>query len=196
MSSVSNISLTLVQQPTQSFPPTATTPYKGAIHDASVGLHGTNNTLFLWETGCRNNQTWNCDQACLDSDESSEMVWNSNDGLSTLRNCLVYPIIATAASLGWLVEDPPGLLNHFGVSPSDAVSVDPAQSNETLTSAWSVVNDCLARICDALYGSNSIQECLDYSGARTNYHMGPTDDLWNPRLVSLISKLPAFKKTC
>jgi hypothetical protein len=186
MSSASNISLTLVQQPTQSSPPTATSLYEDAVHDASVGLVGANNTLFLWETGCRSNQAWNCDQACSGSDESYKMVWNSKDNLSTLRNCLVYPLIATAASQGWLVQDPPGLLNRFGISPSDAVSVDPEEGNGTLEEAWPVVNDCIRNMCDALYGSNSTQKCLNYSGPQTDYYIGPSNNIWNPRLVSLM----------
>lgn len=192
MSSVSNISLTLVQQPTQSHLPTATPLYDDAVYDASVGSPGANNTLFLWEAGCRSNQTWNCDQACSNSNESYEMVWNSNDDLSTLRNCLVYPLLATAASHGWLVEEPPGLLDRFGISPGDMVSVDSAASNDTLEEAWDVVNDCLYQMCNALYGSDSSQKCHDYNTTRTNYHIGPVDHLWNPKLVRSTPGFPRF----
>lgn len=175
---MANISLTLVQQPIQSLPPLATFPYDDVVRGASTGLPGTNNTLFLWETGCRINETWNCDAAYSNTDEGYNTVWKSTDALPTLRNCLVYPIVATAASEGWLIEDPPGLLDHFGITPSNIIP-----DSEAETVPWNVVNSCLSTICNALYGGNSSEKCLDTGGGPTRYHIGPADEPWIPELV-------------
>lgn len=202
MSSVSNASLTVIQRPTQTpgedgyFLEPKNYFYDLAVDDA-LGSNGsfnqrfieashTNSTLFLWESGCQINGTKNCSLACSDSQESRNMIWNTPDEMLTLHNCLLYPILATAALYGWLVQDPPGLLEQFSIQASEILSINPEVSLRENEIAWPIVNDCLSSMCIRLYGIEALEECKlkDFS-RETAYACGPSDNLWHPTLVRL-----------
>lgn len=166
MSSASNLSLTLVQRTSQSTLPGEIYSYSDAFSDA-VGTNLSeysgspgvaNNTLFLWESGCRVNGTWNCTLACSESETAYSMVWNSSETMFTLHNCLLYPIIATAAFHGWLVEDPPGLLDKFTIS-SNVAPIDVAADFSENEAIWSVVNGCLVEMCYRTNGYAAKELC-------------------------------------
>lgn len=201
------LSLTLKEQPTQS--PIIERPYtyEDAFSDAlgqdytSYSSHGRyagspdfrNNTLFLWESGCRTNGTWNCTLACSDSEQGRNMVWNSSEAMFTLQNCLVYPMLLNATAHGWLVEDPPGLLDKFNIIPDDIktnYTTDFAPSSRVRP----VIDRCLAASCASLPhygrcvldddGNSSHNPWID----RSAYLIGPVDQKWRPSVVSIAFK--------
>lgn len=190
-SSLSHVSLTVVLQPTQSAISTEPYLYSDAVNDALgngyshyIGSpESRNNTLFLWESGCRIGDTWNCTLACSDSETGLNMVWNSSDAMFTLQNCLVYPILATAAAYEWLEQDPPDLLDNFGITPHEMMPINTTTDAERSGSAWPVINGCLKRACSPFNGYKAEDECSGYDTRSTAYLAGSTDNVWNVSLV-------------
>lgn len=122
--------LTLIRQPIQTFVPSEGYTYSDAVNDALGFEEGpgtslfidsshASDTLFLWESGCLMNGTNDCGLACSYSEEGLNMVWNSPNAMFTLHKCLVYPILATAAERGWLVQEQNDLLARFNISASN-----------------------------------------------------------------------------
>lgn len=201
MTSTTNLSLTLTRQPVL---PLETMALLGEYgYEAAIsGAFGrgpetlllddssnTNNTVFLWELGCLVNGTPNCTSSCLDPHQSPSLVWNSPESMLTLHNCLLYPILATAAAHGWLVEDPPGLMGKFNISSSDILPID---FNGTLINppAWSAVHNCVYSMCKLLDGTQADDRCTFHNTPNyTAYTLGPAVRPWTPYLVRLVQNL-------
>jgi hypothetical protein len=192
----SSASLTVVLRPTQSVVTTESYLYEDALYDARGygsysdypgSPHPGNNTLFLWESGCRVGETWNCTLACLDLEAGPNMVWNSSEAMFTLQNCLVYPILATAAAHDWLVQDTPGLLDKFEIPSRDILPTNTTTEDLKLsTSAWPVINGCLQRVCAPLNGEDSEYSCSRPDTKRTRYRAGPQDSPWLVNMVRFL----------
>lgn len=207
-----NLQLTVKAQPAQSVLPDQAYLYHDAVFDAlGVAMEsGGNaneepyagspapvfNTLFLWESGCRFNESWNCTRACLDPYIGPGMVWSAADAMFTLHNCLLYPLLANSSFHGWLVEDPPGLLDTFGISALDLTGDEGFKAWGANVSTLPVVQDCITAMCDLVYDEPSLSVCSEPSGLgwlswSTAYGVGPTDDLgsidhlWRPVIVRL-----------
>jgi hypothetical protein len=200
--SSSNVSLTVVLQPTQSVVPTESYLYQDALYDA-LGMNLSDytgspqhreNTLFLWESGCRTGETWNCTLACSDTEAGRNMVWNSSEAMFTLHNCLVYPVLATAVAHEWLVQDPPDLLDKFGISSHDLLTANATTGKAELNeSAWPVINGCLQRVCAPFSGSQNLDQCTRHETQSTTFYSGPQDDSWNISLVRHLAQRTAFR---
>ena len=203
--STSTLLLTVKLQPTQAVVSEEPYLYEDALRDVegydyfsgyseSSRIH--NNTLHLWQSGCRAGETWNCTLACSDPDTGPSMVWNSPEAMFTLHNCLAYPILATAAAHGWLVQDPPGLLDSFGILSDDVLPFNlTAGVSMTSTSAWPVINGCLQRVCTEFNGDQAGSDCFGLDIHRTSYRAGPLDTLWNVSLVSLSKQFFAASRS-
>lgn len=59
------------------------------------------------------------------------MVWNSTDAMFTLQNCLLYPILASAAAQSLLVQDPPRLLEKYGIDTNNTLDIGSASNATT-----------------------------------------------------------------
>lgn len=200
MSSTVAFPLTLISQPIQTFAPSVTYTYDDALNDA-LGLRTgpgtslfidpsqTNNTLFLWESGCIIDGMKDCGLACSSSEEGLRALWNSPDAMFTMHNCMVYPILATAASYGWLVEKPSGLLERFNISISDMLSKNENLSFPKSPEPWKAVNTCIKTMCNLLYGTRANENncTMDGWGYKTSYTFGAQRPLWSPTMVSLSS---------
>jgi hypothetical protein len=101
------------------------------------------NRVYLWQSGCLVNDVWNCDLAC----STPTHVWNDTNATFTYQNCLLQPILALSAAQQWLVQDPPGLLNKYGISTNLTASIgdDPQHALQ-----WPVVKRCTERFCDEI----------------------------------------------
>lgn len=198
------VSLTLKEQPTQSVIHNQSYTYEDALNDAlgeeQFG-HGekypgspdyiNDNAVFLWESGCRVNETWNCTLACTNSRIGRNMVWKSSDAMFTLHNCLVYPIILNATRQGLLFEDPPGLLDKFNII-HDSASNDTELSigHESNTNPLPVVNGCLWALCDLLSDNKrAYHACAPYGHKKyraysTSFEIGPPQQTYFPHIVS------------
>jgi hypothetical protein len=192
----STASLTVVLQPTPTADTIESYLYEDALDDArgygsagdySGSPHLGNNTLFLWESGCRVGETWNCTLACADLKAGPNMVWNSSEAMFTLHNCLVYPILATAAAHDWLVQDPAGLLDKFKIPSHDILPTNATTEDlELSASAWPVINGCLKKVCAPLNAEDVEHECSGPDTKRTRYLAGPQDSPWNVNLVRFL----------
>lgn len=190
-SSLFNSSLTVVLQPTQPAIPTQLYLYSDAVNDALGNGHSDyiaspeprNNTLFLWESGCRIGDTWNCTLACSDSETGLNMVWNSTGAMFTLQNCLVYPVLATAAAHEWLEQHPADLLEKFGITPHEMMPISTTTDTERSASAWPAIGGCLKRACTQFNGYKAEDECSGHDTHFPGYLAGSADNVWNVSLV-------------
>lgn len=185
MSTMSAPSLTLVER--EALP--SETPYAYLFNDAVSDAFGWNasgfagspahksDTLFLWESGCKIGDTWNCTTACLDPAQGPDMVWNSTDAMFTLQNCLLYPILASAAAQRLLVQDPPGLLEKYGIDINDNLSAESAPNG---TAHFPVLESCVQDFCIEIAGRKE-PSCSpwDYQ----NGTGGPDYAPWIPKSV-------------
>jgi hypothetical protein len=188
--SPSNVSLTVFLQPTQSVVLNEKYWYDDALNDAqgygysdytgSPQPH--ENTLFLWESGCRTGDTWNCTLACADPENGRNMTWSAPEAMFTLHNCLVYPILATAEAHGWLVQDPPDLLDRFSISARSILSTNTTRTWEDKL-AWPVVNDCLQKVCTPAYGYQAKDHCSVFDTRGTDYSARSNGKAWNIYMV-------------
>jgi hypothetical protein len=185
MSTTSAHSLTLIER--AALPTVAPSAYlfNDAVSDAFgwgvsnfTGSPAHNSdTVFLWESGCKIGDTWNCTTACLDPVKGSEMVWNSTDAMFTLQNCLLYPILASAAAQSLLVQDPPGLLEKYGIDTNNTLE---AGSAPNATTSFPVLESCVKEFCVDIAGRKE-PSCLpwDYQDSTT----GPGYAPWIPQSV-------------
>lgn len=156
-----------------------------------------NNTVILWDMGCRVGSTWNCTAACLDPRIGQHMLWNGNNAMLTLQNCLVYPILATAAAEGWLVEDPPGLLEKYDIIANYTLPTKPHVAAANSAYAWPLINACTQRFCTSVYANATYNGCtLDDSRWQTNYAVGPVTALWTPYLVRCSCETEYVQSSC
>lgn len=109
----------------------------------------------LWGSGCRMNGTWNCTKACIDTTEGPAMVWNSPGALSTISNCIMYPLIATAAAQGRISTERPGLLEEY-----DIVANVTLPANSSNMEAWPVLSGCIREMCFRYKGRDDENGCL------------------------------------
>lgn len=128
------------------------------------------NTVFLWESGCRANDSWNCTAACMDEEIGPTMLWNSTTAMFTLQNCLINPLVALSAAQGWLLEEPVGLLEKYEIygarSDLEAFNISEwVSNNEPLAEMpWGtsslVVNSCTRAFCAEVYSDPRHSECV------------------------------------
>jgi hypothetical protein len=199
----SSASLTVTLQSTQTAVTTESYLYEDALNDAegygylsdySGSPRLGNNTLFLWESGCRVGDVWNCTLACSDLEAGPNMVWNSSEAMFTLHNCLVYPILATAAANNWLVQDPAGLLDKFEIPSRDILPTNATAEDAKLgASAWPVINGCLTKVCAPLNGENADRICSGPDMQRTKYRAGPQNNPWKVNLVRFLNMAVASR---
>jgi hypothetical protein len=67
---------------------------------------------------------------------------------------VLHPILATAAIHGWLVEDPPGLLDSFNIDASNMLEMGVPTKSESNEEAWPAINRCLHAMCALIYGNH------------------------------------------
>lgn len=140
---------------------------------------GTNNTITLWTSGCLDeNGSHNCTAACQDTVTGPHMVWNSAGNMTTLHNCLVYPILSRASKDGWLVERPPGLLDKYNILSDNTSHVNISEQVPPQESDWPVINNCMHRMCELVYDDDS-HDCDAWGRYRTNFTVGQEDALWS-----------------
>jgi hypothetical protein len=187
MSTTTAHSLTLIER---AAPPTATANaylFNDAVSDA-FGWNASNFTgspahksdkVFLWESGCKIGDTWNCTMACLDPLQGSEMVWNSTDSMFTLQNCLLYPILASAAAQSLLVQDPPGLLEKYGIDTNNTLDTGSALN---ATTYFPVLESCVQEFCVDIAGRTE-PSCSPWDYYQ-NSTTGPEYAPWIPQNVS------------
>jgi hypothetical protein len=152
-------------------------------------------TFFLWENGCKTGDAWDCTKACRDTEQGPEMVWNSRDAMFTLQNCLLYPILASAATQSLLVQDPPGLLEKYGIYTNilDAGLVADAESVANATTYFPVVESCVREFCVDLAGRNE-WSCSPWDPSRNNWSgleistTGPDYAPWIPQSVGKVCR--------
>lgn len=138
------------------------------------------NTLYLWESGCRTNDGWDCRASCMDTSTRPRMVWNSTNSIFTLQNCLVYPILGYSAARGWLNESSPGLLEKYGIPLNDSVSFEDSREHNKF---WPAIRDCRGAMCsDVLFPD--INRCpadahTPYNATQLVHSVGS----WRPHLV-------------
>ena len=108
-------------------------------------------TVFLWESGCQLGDAWNCTMACLDTVQGPEMAWNSPNAMFTVQNCLLYPMLASAEAQSLLVQDPPGLLEKYGIDPSNFQDAGPIGNALT---HFPVLESCVSEFCVDMAGIN------------------------------------------
>lgn len=139
---------------------------------------GTNNTFTLWESGCHsNNGEHNCTAACYDPNLGPQMVWNSTGNMTTLQNCLIYPILTRASENGWLIEKPPGLLKKYNIvvnstSPKNSPNYEPQEDE------WPVINKCMQTMCNLIYKEDG-HNCTAWGRYQTNFTIGNETALWS-----------------
>jgi hypothetical protein len=147
-------------------------------------------TVFLWENGCKTGDGWDCSMACLGIEQGSDMVWNSKDAMFTLQNCLLYPILSSAETQSLLVQDPPGLLEKYGIHANilDAGLVTDAGLYVDATKYFPVLESCVLEFCVDVAGRNEVscspwnslpQDWTPYQNSTT----GPDYAPWIPRSV-------------
>lgn len=198
---VTTVSLTLKEQPTESAIYNQSYTYEIALNDA-LGTYPSyydrdserypgspdytnENTVFLWESGCRVNGTWDCTLACTNSRIGHNMVWNSSDAMFTLHNCLLYPVILHATAHRFLVEEPPGLLDKFNNFPDRTNSHNKLLLDHNYNGAvLAVINDCLRAVCDLVSNDRESYSCAIDVDRRTYFTVGPPDQSYFPTIVS------------
>jgi hypothetical protein len=134
------------------------------------------NTVYLWQSGCLTDNVLNCDLACM----TPHKVWNGTNATFTYQNCLLQPILALSAAEKWLVEDPPGLLDKYGISTNltTAVGHDPQQSLQ-----WTAMDKCTEKFCKEIRPNSDY--CFGGPGHRKlKYALGGFDPPWYPIVVS------------
>jgi hypothetical protein len=152
-------------------------------------------TVFLWENGCKTGDGWDCSMACLGIEQGSDMVWNSKDAMFTLQNCLLYPILSSAETQSLLVQDPPGLLEKYGIHANilDAGLVTDAGLYVDATKYFPVLESCVLEFCVDVAGRNEVscspwnslpQDWTPYQNSTT----GPDYAPWIPRSVGQIRR--------
>lgn len=147
-----------------------------------------NNTIVLHPSGCQQGDIWNCTAACLDEEQGPSITWSGPNSPYTIQNCLVYPIIATAAAQGWLEEKPPGLLKKYGIFANLSLPIETTNAEVDYHHAWPVIRNCMQKFCLLLHdGDGQRDRCSFGSPAlATDYAMGPSSSLWSPKLVRTI----------
>ncbi|KAM0714825.1 hypothetical protein Q7P37_009289 [Cladosporium fusiforme] len=128
------------------------TPWNFNLFDA---LAWDEQSATLWSNGCQANGSRNCTKACLDTVEGPAMVWNSTDTLFTLHNCVVYPMISTAAAQGRLSHDDPSILERYGIVVNETLSDHTPGMDD-----WPVISDCLREMCFRYRGRDDETLCL------------------------------------
>jgi hypothetical protein len=185
MSTISAHSLTLIERAT---PPTMTPNaylFNDAVSDAfgwnasefTGSLPHASDTVFLWDSGCKIGDTSNCTMACLDPVQGPEMVWNSTNAMFTLHNCLLYPILASAAAQSTLVQDPPGLLEKYGIDTNNTLDTGSASN---ATTYFPVLETCVRDFCVDIAGRKE-PSCSPWDSQ--NSTTGPEYAPWIPQMA-------------
>lgn len=104
---------------------------------------GEKNIVYLWDSGCRTPDGWDCERSC----RNATAVWTSADSMFTLQNCLIRPFLEYSAAKGWLHEDSAGLLDRYGIGLSTSNSVEPAIPQR---GDWPAIGDCRKAMCQQL----------------------------------------------
>lgn len=165
---------------------TPSDPKKDQALVFSLILHTPLTPCFLWDSGCLMNGTNDCGLACSLSEEGRNAVWKSPDAMFTLHNCMVYPILATAAEHGWLEQEQHDLLAKFNISASNMLLTNVSATYSRSPMPWKVVNICIKTVCDLLYGIDANTQCNVHRWiSNTSYAAGPETALWLPRMASL-----------
>lgn len=198
MSTTSAHSLTLIERAS---PPTVT-PNSYLFNDAVSDAFGWNasefagspahesDTVFLWESGCKIGDAWNCTAACVDSSQGLDMVWNTTNAMFTLQNCLLYPILVSASTQSLLVQDPPGLLEKYGIDTNNTLVAGPASN---ATAYFPVLESCVQEFCVEIAGRQE-PSCSPWN--YQNSTPGPDYAPWIPQSVSqLRQRLPEVRLT-
>lgn len=154
--------------------------FKGSLPQAR-------DTVFLWENGCKMGDAWDCTTACFDPVQGVEMVWNSTDAMFTMQNCLLYPVLASAAAQLLLVQDPPGLLEKYGIDTSSTLD---AESIANATTYFPVLESCVREFCVDIAGRDEWSctpwnSSMNYWSGREDITTGPDYAPWIPRNVGI-----------
>lgn len=145
---------------------------------------GTNHTLTLWDSGCRSiDGSYNCTAACKDTTVGPQMTWNLRGNMTTLQNCLIYPILSQASENGWLTEEPSGLLGKYKIVVNNASQTNNSQNELQGASQWPVINNRMQRMCQLVY-SEGDHYCNVWGRYQTNFTTAHGNGLW-PSLVGM-----------
>lgn len=141
------------------------------------------NIVYLWEAGCRMNDTWDCQVSCMNSSARAKMVWGSPDAMFTLQNCLIFPILEYTSAKDWLIQDPPGLLEKYGIMPNSGVSI--GDDKKQAQDFWPAIRDCRSAMCSDLFEGKGCpaDNNATYHATPVMHAVGSSGSLWQPHLV-------------
>lgn len=121
--------------------------------------------LNLYEPGCQVGENkWNCTAACLDTNVGPNQTWNATNGMFTLHNCVVLPVIASLLASGKIAKTSLNLTTKYNIVPSTNLTSRP---NE----AWPVIRNCISDYCAA--NSETVPGCKSNPNSVTQLVWAP-----------------------
>lgn len=138
------------------------------------------NTVVLWKSGCQlDDGSWNCTTACFDEERGPKLVWDATGNMTTLQNCLIYPMLTEASAKGLLVGNDTGLLDRYGISFNQGLR----HNASDILPGSPVVNKCIQSFCDIVYDGTD-HDCSSWRGYETSFAVGDGLAPWIPKLVN------------